>query len=296
MKSRTSAKILPRLVYGGIVAGLLISAWFLFRPKPVDVETSMVTRGEFIENFLIDGKVRSKNKTTVVAFTSGDIDEIDLRAGDAVKKNQTITILRWDYTKKITSPITGVVVRVYRETAGPVNRGEPLIDIVDPEDLEIMAEPLTTDALRIPVDTSVQVMGLETDKIYSAKVTNVSRAGFAKISALGVEEERTEVRMAFLDVPKDVLSKIGDNFHVELSMQISRAENALKVPLGALFKDQQKWAVYIVEGKKAHLRHVEIVKRNDREAHVNTGLQEGDKVILFPGDTVFEGTRVKFKK
>lgn len=295
MKSRASSKILPRVIYGGIILGLVISVWFLFRDQPVEVEASLVTRGVFIENFLIDGKVRSKRKTTVVAFTSGDINEIKLRPGDDIAKGQLITILRWDFTKKITSPLSGVVVKVYRETAGPINRGEPLLDIIDPNDLELVAEPLTSDALRINKDTPVQVRGLgDSETVHAAKVASVSRAGFVKVSALGVEEERTEVRMVFIDVSKKILGKLGDNFHVELSLQLSRDEDSLKIPLGSLFKDNENWAVYVIENGKAHLRHVEILKRNDREASIAKGLQEGERIVLFPGDTIFEGTRVKF--
>lgn len=296
MKAGKSSKVLPGFVYGGIILGILISLWFLFRTKPVEVETALVTRGPFIEDFLIDGKVRSKNKTTVVAFANGDVDEINLRPGDSIVKGQKITVLHWDYSKKIVSPLSGVVVKVYRETAGPVNRGEPLIEIIDPEDLEIVAEPLTSDALRINENTSVKVLGLgDSSASYTAKVTTVSRAGFVKISALGVEEERTEIRMALVDVPKKILQKLGDNFHVELSLELSRAENALKVPLGALFKDKENWSVYVIENGKAFLRHIELLKRNDREASVSKGLKEGERLILFPGDTIFEGTRVKIK-
>ncbi|MGZ3769297.1 MAG: efflux RND transporter periplasmic adaptor subunit [Bdellovibrio sp.] len=296
MKSLFNKKSLSRIVYGGLILAISIAAWLLFKPKPVIVETGTVTKGTFIENFSIDGKVRSKTKVTIVAFTNGDIEEITLREGDTVKKGQTLTVLRWDYAKKIVSPLNGVIVKVYRKTAGPINRGEPLMDIIDPDDLEIVAEPLTTDAIRINENTKVQVLGLGDRKtVYSARVINVSRAGFIKVSALGVEEERTEVRMAFVDVPKEILQKIGDNFHVELSMELSRNDNVLKVPLGALFKDKESWAVYLIENGKARLKHIEISKRNDREALVSKGLQENNRVILFPGDTIFEGTSVKAK-
>ncbi|MGZ3774539.1 MAG: efflux RND transporter periplasmic adaptor subunit [Pseudobdellovibrionaceae bacterium] len=296
MKSQTSSITLQRIVYGIIALGVLVSSWFLFRKKPIVVDSAVVTKGVFNETFLIDGKLRAKNKTTVVAFTNGDIDEIDLRAGDEIKKGQIITVLHWDYTKKITSPITGVIAKIYRETAGPVNRGEPLVDIIDPHNLEIVAEPLTSDALRISKDTPVQVIDLGNSSAnYSAKVTEVSKVGFVKISALGVEEERTEVRMEFVNIPQELSQRLGDNFHVELSMLVSRDENVLKIPLGALFKDNENWAVYIISDGKAQLRHVEIAKRNDREASVTRGLHQDDRVILFPGDVIIEGSKVKIK-
>lgn len=288
-----SSKLLTNTVYGVVIGGILVALWLIFRPQPVAVESALVTRGLFEEVFAIDGRVRSKDKTTIVAFANGDIDEIKIKAGDSVSKGEFITVLRWDFVKKIVSPVKGVVVRVYRQSAGPIIRGEPLLDIVDPENLEIVAEPLTSDAIRIKEGATVQVSGIGDKPFYSAKVVNVSRAGFVKVSALGVEEERTEVRMEFVDAPKDVLARLGDNFHVELGVLISKVEDTLKVPLGALFKDQDQWAVYTIENKKAQLKHIEISKKNDREAVVLKGLQEGEKVILFPSDKISHDTSVE---
>ena len=73
---------------------------------------------------------------------------------------------------------------------------------------------------------------------------------------------------------------------------ISKVENALAVPLGAVFKSGGKWSVYVIENSRAQLRQIDISKRNDRMALVNGGLGEGDVVILFPGDRIREGSRV----
>lgn len=288
-------KRLDKIIYGGVFLVLVVSLWIVLKTKPVEVEAVSVKKGSFIETFAIDGKIRSKNKTTVVAFANGDIDEIKLKAGDTIRKDDTITVLRWDYVKKIISPMNGVVVKVYRETAGPITRGEPLIDIIDPNNLEIVAEPLTSDSLRITENTPVEISGLKEGLIFTAKVTNISKAGFIKISALGVEEERTEVRMDFVNVPQEILDRLGDNFHVELEMKLSIEENVLKVPLGSLFKDGEKWSVYVIKDKKARTKNIEIAKRNNEEALVTRGLVEGETVILFPGDAVSEGTSVKIK-
>lgn len=293
MGFKLSSTLLSRVVYGGVSLAIVASLWIVFRTKPIEVEKAPVARGAFDEKFFVDGKLRSKNKTTVVAFASGDIDEINIKKGDAIRKGEVITLLHWDFHKKIVSPMDGVVVQVHRESAGPVNRGEPLIDIVDPDEIEIVAEPLTSDALRIKEGGSVEVSGFAEGVTLAARVLNVSRAGFVKISALGVEEERTEVRMTFIDAPKDFLAKVGDNFHVELAFLLSHVEDVLKVPLGALFKADDKWAVFVIQSGKAHLRTIEIAAKNDREALVKSGLQEGEQVILFPSDMIKDQTSVK---
>lgn len=293
MTFHISSTVLSRVVYAGVICIVLGSLWLMFRVKPIEVEKASVTRGALDEKFFIDGKLRSKNKTTVVAFASGDIDEVKIKKGDNVRKGEVITQLHWDIHKKIMSPISGVVVHIYRSSSGPVNRGEPLVDIVDPDDIEIVAEPLTADAIRIQEGTLVEVSGFGEGVSYPAKVLKVSRAGFVKTSALGVEEERTEVRIAFVDAPKELLQRVGDSFHVELQFLLSHVEDVLKVPLGALFKSEDRWAVYKIEKGKAHLQYIEVATKSDREVIVKSGLKEGDKVILFPSDMIKDQTAVK---
>lgn len=280
---------LPKIVYGVLVLFLILGTWLLLRKKPVRVETAKVVRGHFEETLRIDGTIKSKTKLTVTAYATGDLGRVDLKVGDTIQKGQTITVLTWDIRKNIASPMDGVVSKVYRESAGPVQRGEPIIDIIDPKDLEIEAEVLTTDAVRIPEGALVNVTGLGNEETLKAKVHRISKAGFVKLSALGIEEEKTEVYMHFTTPPK---SPIGDNYHVELFISLFQDDNVLKIPLGALFKNQDQWAVYINDNKKAYLRQVRVGKKNDFEALISEGLKEGEEVILFPGDQVTEGTKI----
>jgi HlyD family secretion protein len=51
--------------------------------------------------------------------------------------------------------------------------------------------------------------------------------------------------------------------------------------------------VYRVENGRARLQPVEIAGRNGSEAWVRTGLQAGQRVILYPPPTVSDGKRVQ---
>lgn len=267
--------------------------WMLFRPQPVEVQSHLVERGLFEEKFSVDGKLRSRNKAIVVAFANGDIDDVSFKAGDPIRKGQKVTTLHWDYHVQIKSPLTGVVSKVFRDSAGPINRGEPLIEVIDPEQIEIVAEVLTSDSARLREGISVEVSDIGDANTYSAVITSISRAGFIKISALGVEEERTEVRMNFVNLPAEVRHRLGDNYHVSLAMLLSRVEDVVKIPLGALFRDQGIWMVYVVERGRAKVRRVQVLARNDKEVAITEGLSPGDVVVLFPGDKVHEGVALK---
>lgn len=190
------------------------------------------------------------------------------------------------------SPITGVVLQRLRESEAVVPSGEPLLEVADPEKLEIVSDMLSTDAVQINPGDSVQIEQWGGERILRGTVRRVEPFGFTKISALGVEEQRVNVIVDFDDV-RDAWQALGDGYRVEIRVVIWEEGNVLKVPTSTLFRDGERWAVYTVdELEKATLRLVEIGQRNAREAQVLGGLQEGDLVIAYPGDQIQEGVEV----
>lgn len=293
MGAGKSSHLSSVLVYATIAVVIIFCLWFIFRTNPIEVERGQVVKGLFEEKFFIDGKTRARDKMTVVAFASGDIDEIKLRKGDFVNKGDLITTLHWDYHKKILSPISGVVSNLNRTYPGPINRGDPLLEIVDLNTLEIVIEPLTSSAMRIQQGAPVEIQGLEGGQTSVGQVSRISRAGFLKMSALGVEEERTEVFIELVSPSQQILQQLGDGFHVEVAILLSKKDQVLKVPLGALFKIENKWAVYVIDENRTHLRFIDISDKNDTEAVIGTGLQEGEEVVLFPSDLISDQTVVR---
>lgn len=274
-------------IFGALLYLILI-------PRPVKVESAEVTQGSFRQTIQIDGILRSKQRYTVSAFADGDIQRIPFTVGDSLRKNQTITILTWDLKNyPVKAPITGVISKIYRESPGSVRRGDPIVEFIDPLQLEVMAEPLTTDATRLELGAPITVTNWTGGTPFNGKIVRISKAGFTKHSALGVEEERTEVTGDLIGLPMNMLAKMGSNFHVDVVFQISETPNALKIPLGALFRDGQNWCVFKIEENQARKKIVLIAATNVSEASIEKGLTVGDRVIVFPGDLVKDGIRVK---
>lgn len=283
---------MKKVFYAILAVVLGAAAVLYFQPRPVEVEFSTVSRGLFEETFTVEGRIRARTKQTLYAFASGNIEEVRVKLGDRVVKNQVITRVHWDYDRWVESPFDGVVSKLYRESAGPVVRGEPIVEITALFDLEIVVDVLTNDALRLHPGGKARLINWGIDRVINAEIIAVSRAASVKISALGVEEERTEVRLRFLNVPASLLARLGDFYHVDVMFEVSREERVLKIPLGALFRDGESWAVYVLKGDRVHRRHVLVSKKNDEEAMVQEGLLEGELVVLFPGDQIREGLQV----
>jgi HlyD family secretion protein len=190
------------------------------------------------------------------------------------------------------APVAGRVVRRLVESATTVQAGQPLLEVGDPQAIEVIAEVLTTDAVRLSPGTPVQLTRWGGDASLRGRVQTVEPGGFTKVSALGVEEQRVLVVMTLQD-PASARIRLGDGFRLEAEFIVWQSPDALSVPTAALFRDGTRWAVYAIEKGRARLRHVTIGRMGDDAAELKAGLDEGDQVILYPGDTVSEGRRVR---
>jgi HlyD family secretion protein len=87
----------------------------------------------------------------------------------------------------VRAPVNGTVLKLHRESEGVVNAGEPLVDISDPASLEVKAEVLSADAVKLREGTPVVFERWGGDLPLEGRVRTVEPAGFTKISSLGVE-------------------------------------------------------------------------------------------------------------
>lgn len=291
-KSRWRRKTLLLAIL--LALALVVPAWLILAPEPVEVDTAQVSSGDFIQEIRAEGYFRSKDIRVIAAFASGDvIERIKVKVGDPVKKGAALATLYWDRRLIVRAPMDGIITKVFRDHTGPVNRGDPLVEMMDPTRLEVIAELLTTDAVKVKPGNRVLLTGWGGQETLLASVTRISKAGFIKPSALGVEEERTEVIVGFDELPPNVGEEIGSHFHTELRIQIQHIKDALKLPVGALVRQGEGWAVFQVMDNKAVLTPITIGPRNNDEVVVETGLTQGARAILYPGEDIHDQVRVK---
>ena len=125
----------------------------------------------------------------------------------------------------------------------------------------------------------------------TARVRRIEPSGFTKVSALGIEEQRVRVLLDFVDGAAG--SRLGDDFRVYVRIVAWEKADALRVPLGALFRHGGKWAVFKVVGSRAQVAEIEIEQKNAEFASVAAGLSPGERVILHPSDRVADGVRIE---
>ncbi len=192
---------------------------------------------------------------------------------------------------EVRAPVAGRVLHVFQESERPVAAGTPLLDLGDPADLEVVVELLSRDGAALAPGAPVELEQWGGPKPLEARVRLVEPAAFTKISALGVEEQRVNV-VADIITPVADRASLGDNFRVEARVVVWESDRVLKVPVSALFRRGDESGAYVVRGGRAVLVPVEAGRSSGREVQVLKGLDEGDEVILYPGDRVSDGQRV----
>ena len=192
----------------------------------------------------------------------------------------------------VRSPITGKILKVIRECEGPVRTGEALLEVGDPSVLEVEVDVLSADAVKIKPGMKVLFDRWGGEQTLQGIVRIIEPAGFTKVSALGVEEQRVLVISDFTS-PIEQWNRLGDGYRVEAKFILWDKDDVLQVPTSSLFRYQNGWAVFVIEKKYAKRRVVNIGRRNGLTAQILDGIKEGEAVINHPSDEVEDDTRVK---
>jgi HlyD family secretion protein len=191
----------------------------------------------------------------------------------------------------VRAPAPGRVLRVLQESEGPVAAGTPILEIGDPGRLELRLDLLTTEAVRVQPGAPVEIVAWGGAGTLRGRVRLVEPSAFTKVSALGVEEQRVNVIVDPVDPA--AWAPLADGFAADGHVVVAERGDALRVPVGALFRVDGGWAVFAAEGGRARLRTVRVGDVSGTAMEVLEGLSAGDLVLVHPGDRVTDGGRVR---
>ena len=189
------------------------------------------------------------------------------------------------------SPVNGRVLRIVNESEGVVGSGTPLVEVGNPDLLEVVVDLLSADAVRVQAGQRVLIEAWGGDEPLDGVVQRVEPFGFTKVSALGIEEQRVNV-VIDITSPRERWARLGHGYRVEPRIVLWESSDVLRVPLSALFRQGERWAVFVERDGRAELREVEIGQGNGLHAEVRSGLEAGERVVLHPADRVSPGVRL----
>ena len=189
---------------------------------------------------------------------------------------------------EVTSPADGVVLSVAAISERPVSIGTPLVSIGDPDELELVADILSNDAVRLAPGALAYVERWGGGHVLQAELDRIDPKARTKVSALGIEEQRVDAYFRLIS-PGDARPNLGDGFSVFLRIIEWRGEDAVQIPLSAVFRNDLEWAVFVAQEGVAELRFVTLGRRNDRAVEVLEGLEPAERVITHPSDAKTPG-------
>jgi HlyD family secretion protein len=187
------------------------------------------------------------------------------------------------------APVSGAVLSVPQKSESVVTAGTPIVTLGDPSRVDVVAEFLSQDAVRMKPGDRAFIENWGGDAV-AAIVERIEPVARTKVSALGIEEQRTKVVLNFEGAIPAALS--SHDYRVDARVVLEEAQNAVRVPLGALFRGGDGWAVFVVQNGRAVLRPVTLGVQDDRFRVVLAGMTAGEGVVLFPSTQVSAGTRV----
>ncbi len=189
------------------------------------------------------------------------------------------------------SPVSGRVLDVPVVSERPVAAGTTLLSVGEPDDLEIVADLLSSDAVRLSVGAPALVERWGGPDPLDARLATIEPAARTKVSALGIEEQRVDVVFDLVS-PHEARAGLADGFSVFLRIVEWQADDVVQAPLSALWRREGDWAVFVANGTSAEARAVEIGRRNSRTAQVLSGLEPGEAVIIHPSDDLVDGAEI----
>ncbi|WP_302138576.1 efflux RND transporter periplasmic adaptor subunit [Halomonas alkalicola] len=193
----------------------------------------------------------------------------------------------------VRAPISGTVLTRYRCCEGSVAAGERILELGSLADLEIQVDLLSMDAVRVRPGMAVRLTGWGGEEALAGVVRRIEPAGFTRVSALGVDEQRVPVIVDFAEEVDPAALGLGSGFRVDAEFLVWEADEVLQLPTSALFRADGEWAVFRVEEARARRVPVTPGRRSGLVTQVLEGVDAGDLIITHPGERVAEGVRVR---
>jgi HlyD family secretion protein len=220
-----------------------------------------------------------------------DSAKADLRRASAALDQPSAPVVRVAALPVI-APVAGRVLRMIRDSAGPVLAGEPLVEVGDANTFEVEVEVLSPDAVKIQPGTRVIFTRWGGGSNLEGVVERIDPTGRTKISALGVEEQRVPV-IAVITSPSTEWRGLGAGYRVEASFVVWQADDIVQIPSSAVFRHGGGSAVFVIENSVARRRSVRLGQLAGLEVQVLEGLRPGEKIVAHPDGSIQDGTLVQ---
>jgi len=176
----------------------------------------------------------------------------------------------------ITTPIEGIVTRVEAPFPGVnISPSEAEFEVVNPQTIYFYAEADEEDVVKIQKGMKATIsLDAFPGETFSGEV---GRVDFAPTSGSGGPSYPVRIEFLHLD-NKEMKFKLG--MEGEATVEIAQEKNVLTIPLEALHGEENLW-VWVMTERGKEKREVKTGISSEEAVEVLSGLQEGEKVLLY---------------
>ena len=302
MKKRTKR----RIIWGVVVLAFILALVVIFKPKtsgPLDgvakdvflVKQETVQKRTLKHELLMSGSIKALEEATLFPRVSGKLLKNVLREGDAVKKNQTVSLIERDEVGAVYEPvvvpstITGVVGRVYLDPGANVTVSTPVA-------LEVNQEKV-----RVAVDIPERYIG----EIYKGQPATLrvdalpGKEFEAKLTIISPVVDSTSRAVAVEFYANNTKGLLKSGMFAKVDITLSEKEDAVSVSKQSVYTDEETNETYVfvpsADGKTAVRRNVKTGFINSNHLEVSEGLSAGEQVLTFTYG-LKDGSKIELEK
>ncbi len=217
----------------------------------------------------------------------------DFYQGRAEALRAQIDLMEYQKEKgKLYAPLSGTIAEVNVKSGQPASPGLPLMKIFSADDYEVSVDILSEDVLHVSEGMEVELIQNRQGQefVFRGIVSRIAPTAVETVSVLGLEEQRVKITIQPKD-PGEALLFPG--IRLDARFVTDHFEGVIALRKTLVFPYEDGDAVWVVEDGRAQVRPVVTGPETDREVIIESGLQEGDVLILNPQlDGLDKGTRV----
>ncbi len=170
------------------------------------------------------------------------------------------------------SPIAGVVTRVSAVRGANVNEQQPLVDVADPDRVDVVLQLAPDAARRIRVGQPVELR-----QSAAAGALSIGAGRVADIAAV-VDSATRSVAVRVAVAPKSGVMRLGESLFGSIVADVHHG--AVVIPDQALVPHEEGFRVFVVDSAGvAHARDVTIGGRSGQGVWIREGVRRGETIV-----------------
>lgn len=251
--------------------------------RVIPVETEKIKEGDIVIEKSIYGRTEPKGAMPVMVQNSGEVDQVEVKTGDKVEKNDPIATIQSPAGKQtIRAPKDGKITQLNVSEGELASTEDPIAIIADSDSLKLTFTVTDDDRDLLEVEDEFDVS--IDNKNYKAKITSAD----AMPNDTGLYPIKATV--------KNKGNKLLPGMIAKLQVPETRIEKALIVPTQAVEEEGNESFIYVVKDNKAVRTVVSIKESQSDQTAIEGDFKVGDTVIVKGQLSLTDGSKVKVVK